>query len=53
MTNEEVKKIEEISNNALYFNDNSDYETALWEILTIVSPDKFVNDSCPELDFIE
>jgi hypothetical protein len=28
-----------ISNNALYFADNSDYETALYEILKIVSPE--------------
>lgn len=27
-----------IANNALYFNDNSDYETALWKICCILNP---------------
>jgi len=42
-----------IANNVLYFADDSDYETALWEILAELRPDLFVNDSSPELSFIE
>ena len=40
-----------IANNALYFADNSDYKTALWEILSTLNPDleeetelKFIDD---------
>jgi hypothetical protein len=31
-------------NNALYFDDGSDYETALWEALNALRPDMFDED---------
>lgn len=47
-------KIKMIANNALYFDDNSDYDTALWQILAIVSPELFKDDDpTPELSYIE
>ena len=30
-----IKKIQEIANNVLYFDDNSDYSAALWCILKL------------------
>lgn len=48
--NEAVKRI---ANNALYFDDSSDYATALWEILQEVSPEMFIDDDEPELSYIE
>ena len=47
------KEIFKIANNALYFDDNSDYATALWEILAEIKPELFKNDNCPELEFID
>lgn len=41
-----------IANNALYFDDNSDYEQALWEILQIVNPRAFDKESVPTLEYI-
>ena len=40
----DIEKITEIANNALYFADNSDYESALWNILKIAKPDLFDNN---------
>ena len=34
-----VTKIFEIANNAIYFRDNSDYLTALYEICHVINPD--------------
>lgn len=34
------KEILRIASNAIYFNDNSDYLSALWEIVNIVSDNK-------------
>ena len=48
-----LQEIKVIANNALYFDDNSDYGTALWEILAIVDPDLFLDTSEPELEYIE
>jgi hypothetical protein len=38
MEDDKLKKIAIIANNALCYNDNSDFETALWEILNLVYP---------------
>jgi len=38
MTDRE-KEVYRIANNALYFDDNSDYKTALWEVLAALNPD--------------
>lgn len=46
-------KIKKIANNVLYFDDNSDYTTALWEILNIVAPELFKNDEEPSLEYIK
>lgn len=35
---ENVKKAYAIANNAIYFNDNSDYLTALYEICKVLNP---------------
>ncbi|WP_337527366.1 hypothetical protein [Zhenhengia sp.] len=35
---ENVKKAYSIANNAIYFNDNSDYLTALYEICKVLNP---------------
>lgn len=42
-----------IANNALYFDDGSDYQSALWEILSTIKPELFENDSAPKLEYIE
>lgn len=47
---EEVKKI---ANNALYFDDDSDFATALWEILEKVAPELFEESDMPKLKYIE
>lgn len=51
LTKEE--KILKIANNALYFDDSSDYGSALWEILQILNPELFKNNEEPELKYIE
>jgi len=45
---EKIKKIKKIANNVLYFDDNSDYRSALWEILMEIDP-----NTPNELDFID
>ncbi len=47
MTENEAK-IFRIANNILYFDDSSDYGTALWEILVILKPE--IEDN---LEYIE
>ncbi len=50
------KKVEEISNNALYFDDGSDYKTALYEILSTIRPDLFDEEDGElknQLEFID
>ena len=47
------EKVKRAANNALYFADNSDYETALWEILAEAAPEMFKDDDEPELSYIE
>jgi hypothetical protein len=48
-----LTKIKRIANNALYFDDASDYGGALWEILCIVDPANFNDDSSQELEYIK
>ena len=50
---DKLEKIKEISNNILCFDDSSDFGTALWEILEIVYPEIFEDNSEPELEYIE
>lgn len=45
-----LKHIKQIANNALYFNDSSDYESALWNILELCGEEAENHD---ELRFIE
>jgi len=49
---EKLKAINEKANNALYFDDSSDYKTALWEILEIINPEIFSDNPKPKLKFI-
>jgi len=48
-----IKQVEIISNNTICLQDNSDFETALWKILSIVKPEIFEYTPCPELKLIE
>ena len=48
--NDREKEVYKIANNALYFNDNSDYETALYEILKVLNPEL---EDYPILKYIE
>ena len=43
--------VKKIANNALYFDDGSDYISALWEILQTIDGKKY--EACPKLIFIE
>lgn len=36
---DKLEKAFRIANNAIYFDDNSDYGTALWEICMILKPE--------------
>jgi len=46
----DLYQINKIANNVLYFDDNSDYQTALWEILSIINPSL---DEDENLDYID
>ena len=50
---EKEKEAFKIANNALYFDDSSDYQSALWEVMSILKPELFKNDETPDLKFIE
>lgn len=39
LTEDAVHRAFKIANNAIYFNDNSDYETALWDICNTLNPE--------------
>lgn len=44
------------ANNYLYFNDSSDYEAGLWEVIRSLRPDlaeKWDNGDCEPLEYIE
>lgn len=47
---EREKKAYAIANNALYFDDSSDYQTALWQVLYTLNPDL---EEYPILKYIE
>ena len=53
MSEQQIENIKRKANNALYFDDNSDYASALWEILAVAAPEWFENDNKPELHYIE
>jgi hypothetical protein len=36
-----IEEVTKVASNALYFDDSSDYRTALWEILAIINPVKY------------
>jgi len=50
---ESYEKIRKIINNTLYFDDSSDYGTALWQALEIIEPEWFKDDLEPILEYIE
>jgi|WetSurMetagenome_2_1015567.scaffolds.fasta_scaffold206702_2 hypothetical protein len=50
---EKLSLIHKKANNALYFNDNSDYPTTLWEILEVINPDIFANNPEPKLEYLD
>jgi hypothetical protein len=39
-TEQMINKIFQIANNAIYFRDDSDYLTALYEICNVIKPDE-------------
>lgn len=39
-----LTEIGRVANNALYFQDSSDYNSALWNILKMIEPDEFDDD---------
>lgn len=47
-----VEKAVAIANNALYFDDSSDYQTALWEILNTLDHEKY-KDTDKIIEYIE
>ena len=49
MNDNMIKKVTVIANNVLYFDDSSDYGTALYQILSVVAPDIDLD----ELEYIE
>lgn len=48
-----IKKALKEINNVLYFNDSSDYETGLWEALSILNPDISLDNYDTCLKYIE
>lgn len=51
-----IKEAYAKANNYLYFNDNADYEVALWEVIRSLRPDlaeKWDNGESPNLEYIE
>jgi len=50
---EKLSLIRKKANNALYFADNSDYVSTLWEILEVITPDIFADDPVPVLKYID
>ncbi len=50
---QKLEAIYKVANNVLYFDDISDYQTSLWEILEIFNPEIYVDDPEPELKLIE
>ncbi len=52
MSEYQKEKIERIANNALYFDDSSDFREALWKILEITSSHFFDETTEPKLEYI-
>ena len=51
---EKIEEVFKLANNALYFGDNSDYRTALWDIMKVLNPKKFEKEVYSEdLKYIE
>jgi hypothetical protein len=50
---DKLLKVKKIANNCLYFDESSDYASALWDILSVVAPELFVDGEEPELKFID
>jgi hypothetical protein len=50
---DKLLKVKKIANNCLYLDDSSDYASALWDILSVVAPELFVDGEEPELKFID
>jgi len=50
---EKLALVNKKANNALYFADNSDYATALWEILEVINPEIFSDDPEPVLKLLD
>lgn len=50
---EKLQAISKEANNVLYFNDGSDYSSALWKILEIAKPELFKETDMPDLLFME
>lgn len=52
---EKEKTVQKLANDAIYFDDSSDYLTALYQILATVNPELFNEDGelKEPLDFIE
>lgn len=49
-----LNSIARIANNALYFDDNSDFKVALWEILEKADPKLFEGENdYPKLEYLE
>ena len=48
-----IDKVYAIANNVLYFDDNSDYSSALWKILEVIKPELFKECTWPILDYFE
>ena len=47
---DKLDEVYKIANNVLYFDDNSDYQSALWEILEVINPEI---DADAKLEYIE
>lgn len=47
-----LERVHRIANNALYFDDSSDYGTALWQVLDTITPEIFKDNDLPELQYI-
>jgi hypothetical protein len=50
---DKLDAIYKIANNVLYFDDNSDYCSALWEIIAVIKPELFADDAEPDLEYID
>ena len=51
----QLPEVRAIVNNVLFFDDSSDYESALWDVLKIIAPEMFYHDGglIGNLEYIE